>query len=126
MLSSIDTESELGQKIKKIRELKNLTQEHMATQLGLAQSTYSRMELGEVDISYTRLEEISKILEMKPEEIIAFDEHMVFNVMYNTPGKDLVVYQVQQHEDTIKMLKEEIAYLKSVLDKILLTDKKSK
>jgi transcriptional regulator with XRE-family HTH domain len=114
----------LGQKIKKIRELKNLTQEHMAIQLGLTQGTYSRMELGEVDIPYTRLEEISKILEMKPEEIIAFDERMVFNVMYNTPGKDLVVYQVQQHEDTIKSLKEEIVYLKSVLDKILLSDKK--
>ena len=114
----------LGQKIKKIRELKNLTQEHMATQLGLTQGTYSRMELGEVDIPYTRFEEISKILEMKPEEIIAFDERMVFNVMYNTPGKDLVVYQVQQNEDAIKLLREEIANLKSVLDKILLTDKK--
>jgi len=43
----------IGQKIKKLRELKNLTQEYMAEQLGMKnQSSYSKLESGETDIPY--------------------------------------------------------------------------
>ena len=116
----------VGQKIKKLRELRNLTQEYMSEKLGMTQSGYSKIESGEVDIPFTKLEQISKVLDMKPEDIISFNEHMIFNVMYNTPGKDLVVYQVSnvEKEEQIKLLKEEITYLKSVLDKVLLGEKK--
>lgn len=119
----------LGQKIKKLRELKNLTQEHLAIELGLSQSAYSKIETGEADVPYSRLEQIAKVLELKPEDIITFHEHVVFNVMHNTTGNGMVVHNAslsekQLYEDTIKSLKEEIAYLKSILDKILLTGKK--
>jgi transcriptional regulator with XRE-family HTH domain len=36
---------ELGTKIKKIRELRNLTQEYLADQLGISQPAYSKLEL---------------------------------------------------------------------------------
>lgn len=36
----------------------------------------------------------------------------------------LTVYPIQQNEETIKSLKEQIVYLKNLLDKILLSDKK--
>jgi transcriptional regulator with XRE-family HTH domain len=41
----------IGQKIKKLRELKNLTQEHMAEVIGLSQSAYSRIELGDTEVT---------------------------------------------------------------------------
>ena len=121
----------LGQKIKKIRELKNLTQDHLATELGLTQSAYSKMESGEVDIPYSRLEQIAKALEVKPEDIITFNEHIVFNVMHNQPANDMIVYQSlagekKLYEENIKQLQEENAYLKSILDKVLLSEKKGK
>jgi|SRR6185312_7608920 len=122
----------LGQKIKKLRELKNLTQEHLATELGLSQSAYSKIETGEVDVPYSRLEQIAKVLELKPEDIITFNEHIVFNIMHNNNSENgMIVHNAslaekQLYEDTIKTLKEEIAYLKSVLDKILLSDRKEK
>jgi len=122
----------LGQKIKKLRELKNLTQEHLAIELGLTQSAYSKIESGEVDVPYSRLEQIAKVLELRPEDIITFNEHVVFNIMHNTNSENgMIVHQAspiekELYEDTIKSLKEEIAYLKSVLDKILLSDKKGK
>jgi transcriptional regulator with XRE-family HTH domain len=81
----------IGHKIKKLRELRNLTQEHMANSLGLSQSAYSRMELGETEITFSKLEKISEELGMKPEEIIAFNESMVFNVMNNQTGNGLVI-----------------------------------
>jgi transcriptional regulator with XRE-family HTH domain len=116
----------LGHKIRKLRELKNLTQEHMAQSIGVSQGAYSRMELGETEITYTKLEKISDELGMKPEEIIAFNESMVFNVMNNETGNGLVInnnqlseIETNMFEQHIKLLKEENAYLKKVIDGLL-------
>ena len=117
----------IGQKIKKLRELKNLTQTHMAHELGLTQSAYSKMELGESDVTYGRLEKISSVLGMKPEEVITFNESMVFNVMNNQNGgnvfgdinKSISENERKLYQDQIDILKEEVAHLKEMLAKIL-------
>lgn len=77
----------IGQKIKKLRELKNYTQSHVAEGIGLTQSDYSKMEQGETEVSYTKLEKIANVLGLRPEDIISFNESMVFNVMHNTHSK---------------------------------------
>jgi transcriptional regulator with XRE-family HTH domain len=119
----------IGHKIKKLRELRNLTQEHMASSLGLSQSAYSRMELGETEITFSKLEKISEELGMKPEEIIAFNESMVFNVMNNQTGNGLVINNNVPSEEAkesknlydqlITQLKEENAHLKKVIENLL-------
>ena len=116
----------IGHKIKKLRELKNLTQEHMAKSIGISQGAYSRMELGETEITYTKLEKISEELGMKPEEVIAFNESLVFNVMNNQTGNGLVINNSQMSdtekhmfEQQINLLKEENTYLKKVIDGLL-------
>jgi transcriptional regulator with XRE-family HTH domain len=116
----------IGHKIKKLRELKNLTQEHMAKSIGISQGAYSRMELGDTEITYTKLEKISEELVMKPEEIIAFNESLVFNVMNNQTGNGLVINNNQITEEDknlyqqqISLLKEENTYLKKVIDGLL-------
>lgn len=116
----------VGNKIKKIRELKNLTQEHISEQLGMSQSSYSKLETGETDIPIERLRQISTIFGLKPEDILSFDENMVFNVMYNKTGNGFVINQMsenekKQYEEQIKFLKEEITYLKGLLEKVLKT-----
>ena len=116
----------IGHKIKKLRELKNLTQEHMAKSIGISQGAYSRMELGETEITYTKLEKISEELGMKPEEVIAFNESLVFNVMNNQTGNGMVINNSQMSdtekhmfEQQINLLKEENTYLKKVIDGLL-------
>jgi transcriptional regulator with XRE-family HTH domain len=116
----------IGQKIKKLRELKNLTQDHMAQELGVTQGAYSRMELGETEVTYSKLERIADILQMKPEEIITFNENMVFNIMHNDVGNGLVINNNQLSEgeknlylQQIDLLKEEVAYLKELLNKMI-------
>lgn len=113
----------IGQKIKKLRELKNLTQEHMAGVIGLSQSAYSRIELGDTEVKYSKLERISQELGMRPEEVIAFNESMVFNVMHNQTGNGLVIQNSdidrQLFEQQIALLKEENAHLKTIIDKLL-------
>jgi transcriptional regulator with XRE-family HTH domain len=115
----------LGQKIKKLRELKNLTQSHVANELGISQGAYSKLELGETEISYAKLNRIAEILGISTEDITQFNEQMIFNVMHNQTGNGFVVQkgltdqEKRLYETHIDQLKSENAYLKKVLDKLL-------
>ena len=117
---------EVAHKIKKLRELKNLTQEYMADELGITQGAYSKIENGETDLNLSKLDKIAEILGVSAKEIINFDEQMVFNVMHNQTGNGLVINQnplpdemKRLYEEQITLLKAEVAHLKSVLDKVL-------
>ena len=110
------------QKLKQIRELKNLSQEYIATQLGLSVRAYSKIETGETQLTINRLNEISNIMGVDPIEVLGFDEKQVFNNCkqegniginhINLPEK-----LVQQYEDTIQSLKEQVSLLKLLMDK---------
>jgi len=116
---------QIGQKIKKLRELKNFTQSHLASELGITQSAYSKIELGETEVSFSKLTKIAEVFGMSPEEIMTFNEQMIFNVMHNQTGNGFVINkgftenEKKLYEDQIVHLKEEINYLKKVLDKLL-------
>ncbi len=115
----------IGQKIKKLRELKNFTQSHMATEMGITQSAYSKIEQGETEITYAKMSKIADVLGISPEDIAAFNEQMIFNVMHNQTGNGFVIQkgisdkERELYEKQISILMEELTYLKSVLDKVL-------
>ena len=69
----------IGHKIKKISELRNFTQEHIAEKLNITQAGYSKIERNEVDLNLEKLDKLAQIFEMKPEEILTFDEKYVLN-----------------------------------------------
>ena len=109
-----------------LRELRNLTQEHMAGVLGVTQSAYSRMEIGETEITYSKLARIATEIGMKPEDIISFSESMVFNVMNNQTGNGLVIQnnhptneERELFKQQIETLKNEVDYLKKIIDSLL-------
>ena len=62
-----------GQKIRILRRLKGYSQEYFASQLGISQGAYGKIERGESDITLGRLREIADILEVTPIDILAFD-----------------------------------------------------
>ncbi|MEY4329376.1 MAG: hypothetical protein RL609_124 [Bacteroidota bacterium] len=115
----------IGQKVKKLRELRNYTQNYMAQEMGVTQSAYSKMELGESEITYSKLERISEILGVAVEEIAAFNEQMIFNIMHNQTGNGFVVnkgmsdQERKLYEDQIQLLKEQNEYLKRMLEKVI-------
>lgn len=74
--------NEVGTKIRKLRELKDYTQEYMASSLGITQSTYAKIEKNETPISLSRLDEIAKVLEIDPLNILTFDKEQVINNNY--------------------------------------------
>lgn len=109
-------------KIKQIRELKNLTQEFIASQLNLSVRAYSKIETGETQLTINRLNEISSILGVDPVEILEFDEKQIFNNCkqegniginhINLPEKLIL-----QYEETINSLKNQISYMKILIEK---------
>ena len=73
------TKSNVYINIRKIRELKNLTREYVADELKMSMSGYGKIERGEVDLTVSKLIEISKILDVSIEFIFKFDVSIFFN-----------------------------------------------
>lgn len=63
----------LGQKIRKARLEKNLSQEKLALICGLDRSYMGRIERGEVNITVLKLYEIAKILKVAPHDLLPKD-----------------------------------------------------
>lgn len=110
------------QKLKQIRELKNLSQEYIANQLGLSVRAYSKIETGETQLTINRLNEISRIMGVDPIEVLGFDDKNIFNINNSTGnnGYNYINFPdklVQQYEQTIQALKEQIALMKLLMEK---------
>jgi len=73
----------IGRKISKIRELKGMKQETLASELGISQQTVSKIEQS-ADVDGEALEKIAKVLGLSSEAIKAFTEEAVFNIISNT------------------------------------------
>lgn len=113
----------IGNKIKKLRELKGFKQEYMAERLGITQQSYSKLESEKADVSFSRIEQLAEIFEMKPEDLVAFDAQYVFNsygenkrhqVAYNNFPQELR----QLYEDKIKLLEDKLKYQEAEIARI--------
>jgi transcriptional regulator with XRE-family HTH domain len=107
----------IGEKIRKIRELKGLKQENMAKELGITLNGYGKIERGESSISMERLEQISKVFELGILDILHFDEKVIFNITkmsHSAPNGIVNNYPVSNHERNL--YEEQIAALKLVID----------
>ncbi len=65
--------------IKTIRESKNFTEEYIAGQMGISQSTYNRKENGLTDFSLTELIQLGDALEVSPSRFIDLDLEKIIN-----------------------------------------------
>lgn len=108
--------NEIGNKIRKIREEKGLSQEYMAAELDVSQSNYGRLEKDDNRLTATKLKKIVVLLGTSVAEL--FDEK-AGNIIYTNNGHNPQsnidkVYMEQGH---IESLKEEIAFLRGLLKK---------
>jgi transcriptional regulator with XRE-family HTH domain len=121
---------EIGNNIRRIREIKNYTQEAVADMVGMSVSAYGDIERGKSDVNFGRLSEIAAALEVKPEEIVTFastvyNNHVTnhdngFNMnngTVNTTPENMVVMERGIFEKMMKDKDEEIAFLREQLRK---------
>ncbi|MBB6271194.1 transcriptional regulator with XRE-family HTH domain [Pedobacter cryoconitis] len=72
----------IGRKISRIRELRNMKQETLASELGVSQQAISKIELS-AEVEDSTLEKIAKVLGVTAEGIKHFTEESVFNNINN-------------------------------------------
>lgn len=113
----------IGNRIKKLREFKNYTQEWMALQLGLSQPAYSKIEKGDVSISVDKLIAIAEILEVNPSDFFDIDgKHTYTNMVQNHKGGNaFVINQAEKalelYDKLIEEKNEHIKTLQKLVDK---------
>jgi transcriptional regulator with XRE-family HTH domain len=120
---------QIGEKIRKIRELKGLKQENIATAIGLSVTAYGNLERGTTPLPYDKLEEIAKAMEVTVQDIMNIPEQFnIENITNSQVGQGYNHWEIKQSEMaldgyklTIEELKAQVEYLKGQVDK--LTDK---
>ena len=111
----------IGENIKKFRELKNMTREEIADRLDLSVSAYGKIERNETDVTVSRIQQIAEILQIEMSQILNFDVSQIFNISNNnvvqaTGGKadNMHFYGDEYREKYIKMLEEEVERLRKI------------
>lgn len=75
---------EVGRNIKQLRELKNLTQSYVVNQLNMSVGGYSKIESGQTDVSFSKIQQIAEVLETDLSTILNFDPKNIFNQCHNS------------------------------------------
>jgi transcriptional regulator with XRE-family HTH domain len=105
----------IGQRIKKLREEKGITQETMAHQLDVTQSNYGRLEKDDRRLNVVKLLKIVRILNVNISYL--FNEVMNEiqedeNLPFNNANKEVYDILVESHRAEIQHLKDEINFLR--------------
>lgn len=64
----------LNKAIKVLRIYHSYSQQDMAEVLGLSSAGYNAIELGKVDVNFTRIKELASVYNMKPSKFSEFSE----------------------------------------------------
>ncbi len=104
----------IGQRIKKLREAKGITQEAMALQLDVTQSNYGRLEKDDRRLNVVKLLKIVRILDVNITYL--FNEVMQSQdgtaEGFNQANKEVYDILVDSLRAEIQHLKEEISFLR--------------
>ena len=72
-ITAMSIASNLSERIRQIRLKKGLSQENMADMLGLSTTAYGDLERGRTELSFSRLENIAKLLDIALPELLGFE-----------------------------------------------------
>ena len=109
-------------KIKFMRQAKELSQEQMAEKLGLSLNGYANIERGETDVASSRIQQIAEVLDSDFMELVSFGER---NVVFLTGGEhhtyNVGVIQnskaeLEKSHLIIEAQQTEITYLKEIIE----------
>ena len=86
-----------GTKIRKQRQTKGYSQDYMASQLGISQNAYSKIESDQTNVKANTLERIAEILEVEKMKLMAGEEANNYNIEqkndYQASGVGVAFYQ---------------------------------
>ncbi len=105
------TNKELGENIRKIRELKAFSQQNLADEIKVDQKTVSRIENGTLSPRFDLLVSIANAMSVKLNQLFDFNDHLIFNnYNQNHHGGQFVAYnntEIDKVEELYKLLLKE-------------------
>lgn len=109
---------DLGSKIRFFREMKGISQEALASQLGISQQAYQKIECGSTKLDIERANIIAHELGLQLDFLLSFSPANYWynctlsgNTVNNHVSKELL----DAHESKIQLLKEEVLFLRELL-----------
>lgn len=135
---------QIGNKLKRLRELKNLNQEEVAQKLNITKQAYSKIERNETKLDLERIMDLAEIFEIKPEDLLREDNiNLNFakecdsnqfsgtgtihnNYYYGTESAPMLQKTIEAQQDTIKRLEAEIAFLRKMLEEQINSQNRTK
>ncbi len=98
----------IGEVIRKYRKLKELTQEEMASRLGVTAPAVNKWENGNTMPDITLLSPIARLLEISLDELLSFREELTTEEIQKLVQEAARRFSVQSYEDVFKWAKEQI------------------
>lgn len=89
-------EKVIGNKIRSLRTLKELSQENVAAMLGISITAYSKIERGETDVQLSRLSQIAKAFDVSIEEILNFGDKITNSFNGHKIGDNNIISNSEQ------------------------------
>ena len=112
---------DVGKNIKQIRELKNISQDYMANALEISQSTYAKIENGQVVPKVDRLKQIAAVLEIDLSTLLNTSNNFTFNFQNEANYSGYINNQHNELKETYEKLiqtqQSEIQFLRDLLAK---------
>jgi transcriptional regulator with XRE-family HTH domain len=93
--------SRVCDQVRVVRNKKNISQEYMASVIGIDTSSYHRLEKGNSPITFDRLEKIAEVLGVTLHTLVCGDDHMSSESLPST--------------EYLHHLKQEVAFLRKQL-----------
>lgn len=111
---------ELGSKIRFFRELKGFSQEAIATQLGISQQAYQKIESGSTRLNLDRANVIANELGVELDFLLSFSPanywyHCVQSGNQVNNNLSIPNELIQSYEQQINHLKDEVSFLRELL-----------
>lgn len=114
---------DIGSKIRFFREIKGISQEALALQLGISQQAFQKIESGVTRLDIDRANTIAQELGLQLDALLSFNPanywyHCTHSGNGNTNTHTHIPNElIKSYEDQITSLKEEIVFLRSLVKK---------
>jgi transcriptional regulator with XRE-family HTH domain len=110
----------IGENLRKIRELKGFKQETVAEFLKITPQGYGKIKRNEIDISLKKLSSLSELYNIDLKDLISFNAQDYFVNIQNNKNVEKVIICHTYHEKTI--IEEKLLELENRLNNIEKSD----
>lgn len=107
---------EVGEKIRKMRELHSLSQEEMANKLHMSVSGYGKIERGEARVYMDKLTQIAQALDIDVIDLLSINEK---NVIIQTHNQEANYYKQYVHNENLQNEIDKLELVVSHLKELL-------